>query len=83
MERERIPKEWINRKVLVVLKNESRGTYAVLGRLREVTDEEFRLVMRSSGRLRNSFLKFMLYGIPVTFVSLVIATLYVLLRYYL
>ena len=52
MERERIPKEWINRKVIVVVKNESRGTYAVLGRLREVTDEEFRLVMRSSGRLR-------------------------------
>ena len=34
MERERIPKEWINRKVIVVVKNESRGTYAVLGRLR-------------------------------------------------
>ncbi len=31
---------------------------------------------------RISFLKFLLYGIPVTLVSLVIATLYVLLRYY-
>jgi Na+/H+ antiporter NhaD/arsenite permease-like protein len=32
---------------------------------------------------RISFLKFMLYGIPVTLVSLIIATVYVLLRYYL
>ncbi len=32
---------------------------------------------------RISFLKFMLYGIPVTLVSLAIATVYVLLRYYL
>ncbi|HLL40341.1 MAG TPA: ArsB/NhaD family transporter [Rubrobacteraceae bacterium] len=32
---------------------------------------------------RISFLQFMLYGIPVTLVSLVIATAYVLLRYYL
>jgi Na+/H+ antiporter NhaD/arsenite permease-like protein len=30
-----------------------------------------------------SFLKFMAYGIPVTLVSLIIATIYVLLRYYL
>jgi hypothetical protein len=52
MERERIPKEWIIRRVLVALRNESGGTYAVLGRLREVTDEEIRLVMRSSGRIR-------------------------------
>jgi Na+/H+ antiporter NhaD/arsenite permease-like protein len=32
---------------------------------------------------RISFLTFMLYGIPVTLVSLIIATVYVLLRYYL
>ena len=32
---------------------------------------------------RISFLKFMLYGIPVTLVSLIIATVYVFLRYYL
>ncbi len=31
---------------------------------------------------RISFLKFMLYGIPVTLVSLAIATLYVMVRYY-
>jgi Na+/H+ antiporter NhaD/arsenite permease-like protein len=31
---------------------------------------------------RISFLKFMLYGIPVTLVSLIIATVYVILRYY-
>jgi Na+/H+ antiporter NhaD/arsenite permease-like protein len=30
-----------------------------------------------------SFLQFMAYGIPVTVLSLVVATLYVLLRYYL
>jgi Na+/H+ antiporter NhaD/arsenite permease-like protein len=30
-----------------------------------------------------SFLKFMAYGIPVTLVSLTIATVYVLMRYYL
>jgi len=29
-----------------------------------------------------SFLQFMLYGIPVTVVSLAIATIYVLLRYF-
>jgi hypothetical protein len=52
MERERVPKEWINRRVLVALRNERGGTYAVLGRLREVTDEEIRIVMRSSGRVR-------------------------------
>jgi hypothetical protein len=52
MQRESILKEWINRRVLVVLRNESGGTYAILGRLREVTDEEIRLVMRSSGRIR-------------------------------
>jgi Na+/H+ antiporter NhaD/arsenite permease-like protein len=32
---------------------------------------------------RISFLKFLLYGIPVTLVSLIIATVYVILRYYL
>ena len=32
---------------------------------------------------RISFLKFMLYGIPVTLVSLTIATIYVFSRYYL
>jgi hypothetical protein len=42
----------INRKVLVALKNESGGTYTVLCRLWEVTDEEIRLVMRLSGRVR-------------------------------
>jgi Na+/H+ antiporter NhaD/arsenite permease-like protein len=31
---------------------------------------------------RISFLKFMVYGIPVTLISLAVATLYVLLRYY-
>ncbi len=31
---------------------------------------------------RISFVKFMLYGIPVTLVSLVVATVYVLVRYY-
>ena len=31
---------------------------------------------------RISFLKFMVYGIPVTLVSLAIATVYVLLRYF-
>jgi Na+/H+ antiporter NhaD/arsenite permease-like protein len=31
---------------------------------------------------RISFVKFMVYGIPVTLVSLIIATVYVLLRYY-
>ena len=31
---------------------------------------------------RISFLKFMLYGIPVTLVSLLVATVYVLIRYY-
>ena len=31
---------------------------------------------------RISFIKFMLYGIPVTLVSLVVATIYVLVRYY-
>jgi Na+/H+ antiporter NhaD/arsenite permease-like protein len=30
-----------------------------------------------------SFLKFMVYGVPVTVLSLAVATLYVLLRYYL
>jgi Na+/H+ antiporter NhaD/arsenite permease-like protein len=30
-----------------------------------------------------SFVKFMIYGIPVTLVSLVIATAYVIVRYYL
>ncbi len=29
-----------------------------------------------------SFIKFMLYGTPVTLVSLVVATVYVLVRYY-
>ena len=52
MERPTIPKEWINRRVLVALRNESGGTYAILGRLREVTDEEIQTVMRSSGRIR-------------------------------
>jgi hypothetical protein len=52
MEKERIPKEWINRRVLVALRNESGGTYAILDRLRDVTDEEIRIVMRSSGRIR-------------------------------
>jgi hypothetical protein len=52
MERERIPKEWINRKVLVALKNESGGAYAVLCRLQEVTDEEIKVILRSSGRVR-------------------------------
>jgi hypothetical protein len=33
----------INRKVLVALKNGSWGTFAVPGRLREVTGEEIRL----------------------------------------
>jgi Na+/H+ antiporter NhaD/arsenite permease-like protein len=32
---------------------------------------------------RISFVKFLLYGIPVTLVSLVIATAYVIVRYYL
>jgi Na+/H+ antiporter NhaD/arsenite permease-like protein len=32
---------------------------------------------------RISFLKFLLYGIPVTLASLVIATAYVIVRYYL
>jgi Na+/H+ antiporter NhaD/arsenite permease-like protein len=31
---------------------------------------------------RIPFIKFMLYGIPVTLVSLVIATIYVVVRYY-
>ena len=31
---------------------------------------------------RISFVKFMLYGIPVTLVSLAVATLYVVVRYY-
>jgi Na+/H+ antiporter NhaD/arsenite permease-like protein len=30
-----------------------------------------------------SFLRFMLYGIPVTLASLVVATAYVIVRYYL
>ncbi len=52
MERERIPKEWINRKVLVALKNESGGAYAVLCCLQEVTDEEIKVIVRSPGRVR-------------------------------
>jgi hypothetical protein len=51
-EGQRVAKEWINRKVSVALKNESGGTSAVLGRLREVTDEAIRVVMRSSSRVR-------------------------------
>jgi hypothetical protein len=52
MERKRFSKEWINRRVLVALRNESRGTYAILGRLREVTDKDIRVVMRLFGRIR-------------------------------
>ena len=50
---------WINRRVLVALRNESRETYAVLGRLREATDEEIRVVMRLSGRIRTLSRDFM------------------------
>jgi hypothetical protein len=52
MERKRFSKEWINRRVLVALGNESRGTYAILGLLREVTDKDIRVVMRFFGRIR-------------------------------
>jgi hypothetical protein len=59
MERKRFSKEWINRRVLVALRNESRGTYAILGRLREVTDKEIRVVMRLFGRIRTLSRDFM------------------------
>jgi hypothetical protein len=59
MERTRFSKEWINRRVLAACRNECRGTYAILGRLREVTDEEIRVIMRLPGRIRTFSRDFM------------------------
>jgi hypothetical protein len=39
MKEKRIPEEWIGRRVIVEVKGRRRGSYLVLGRLQEVTDE--------------------------------------------
>ena len=52
MEKERFSKEWINRGILAALRNEGRETYAKLRSLREVADEELRVVVRLPGRIR-------------------------------
>jgi hypothetical protein len=48
--RDRVPEEWIGRTVIVEVKGRRRGSYLILGRLQEVTDEGLAIDRQSPER---------------------------------
>jgi hypothetical protein len=48
--RDRVPEEWIGQTVIVEVKGRRRGSYLILGRLQEVTDEGVTIERQSPER---------------------------------